>query len=395
MAQQGGNSEVILEGYLQKKGSSFFSTYSTRYFRLMQNVLLYFTKNTDPTPKGSIPLTDIEKVHYSGQMFFIKTNVKETTLKTTPELARQWADVIDHHRQKARRSASETLQAKGGPPGKAYPAPPGGDPGMQHQMHQVHRMQGDAPSMQEAPPPGGPPGMGPPPSDSAGIGAPGTSKSSMSVPKGMAPLTPAPKGMAGASCSPLGRATAASGGYATQPMGGPPVGGPPMCGPPIGGFSTGCASPMSGLPAIGASPAVGSVHGSPAYMAPSAVTEDLDPLFKELWNKLNNHRLITDANQKDAQVEAVRTLVALLDEAQALCGKIEVAVKEETKEQGEILGKMQQMVARDNQIKQDIASKKAQLEQIEREKTAKEQHYMKMLEAAPTLAHVLKKRGPM
>eukprot|EP00746_Dinoflagellata_sp_MGD_P126054 gnl/MRDRNA2_/MRDRNA2_60983_c0_seq2.p1 gnl/MRDRNA2_/MRDRNA2_60983_c0~~gnl/MRDRNA2_/MRDRNA2_60983_c0_seq2.p1 ORF type:complete len:263 (-),score=71.13 gnl/MRDRNA2_/MRDRNA2_60983_c0_seq2:5-757(-) len=239
---------------------------------------------------------------------------------------------------------------------------------------------------------GPPPGHFPPPDGSGSI----PPSPSMPSKAGMA----APKGMAGAVCSPAARATGyggppvgmpQTGGYA--PMGGPAgaspmgapgrpsamaAGGPPMGGPPMGGPSGPSAVQCGGM--AGTAP-----QAHPVYEVDEA-------LINELLSKLHAHHLVTDASQKDAQVHAAQTLVALLDEAQQVCGKVEVVVKAETAEQGEIMGKMQSLVTRDNAIKQEISAKRAQLEQIEREKMAKETQYMKMLEAAPTLAHVLKKR---
>lgn len=393
----------------------------------MQNTLLYFVKETDPKPKGSIALADVEKINHYGQNLFIKTSKKETVLKTTPELARQWADVLDHHRQLAgrtTRSASQILEggappgAPGGAPGTGPPPggapgmgppgmgpppamgpPPGGAPGGPPPMP------GGAPPYSGGPPPkggppggmgGGPPAPGPPAGPPGGPpGYPGGSPGSMPSPDGVGSMAPlagpskqsmantrtvgsgapkgmpagmagaqmgAPKGMAGAKCSPMGAGPV---GMAGAQMGG-------GYGPT--GASPGGSAPMGGGP------------------SPPAVYEDCEPLVNELMRKLNAHYLITDATQKDAQIEAARTLMTLLDEANGVIRKVETVVKEETAEQSEIMGKMQQWIQRDNQLKQEIAQKKAQLEQIEREKTAKETQYMKMLEAAPTLAHVLKKK---
>lgn len=111
----------------------------------------------------------------------------------------------------------------------------------------------------------------------------------------------------------------------------------------------------------------------------------------QLLHKLSSHQLIYDESQKDQQITVAKELMVLLEEAQNEAERLKSSIKEMQEEQASIQQAMPPLVARNSEISQLLPQKKAERDRIEHEKKAAESRYMKMLEAEPTLVHVMRK----
>lgn len=97
-------------------------------------------------------------------------------------------------------------------------------------------------------------------------------------------------------------------------------------------------------------------------------------------------------DQKEQQIEKARELQSTIEQMTTETTRLEDDLRGMGQEQTQIVGQIQQLQARSMQIQAEIGPKQQRLQDISLILQAKEAEYMKILEAQPTLVHVLKKK---